>query len=99
MFASQHSHLQNTLALSNWQERWKAMPHSSFSLYSHKFQRFNCTKFDIAKQSEAFLKQLATFMAMVIEKSNPLTVDLLRQSNNMSRKYSKGAKFKMHTCT
>ena len=78
------------------------MPHSrselenqsSFSLYSQEFERFQLYKFDLAKQSEAVLQQLATFMAMVIGKSNPLTVDLL---NNMSRKYCKGAEFKMHT--
>ena len=76
------------------------MPHSrselenqsSFSLYSQEFQRFQLYKDDLAKQSE-----LTTFMAMVIGKSNPLTVDLLRQWNNMSSKYSKGAKFKMYT--
>ena len=70
---------------------------SNFSLYSQEFQRFQLYKVDLAKQSEAVLQQLAPFMAMIIGMSKPLTVDLQSQLNNMSRKYSKGAEFKMYT--
>ena len=71
------------------------MPHSLCAAKGSK--GFSCTKVHLAKQSEVVLQQLATFMAMIIGKSNPLTVELLRQLNDMSRKYSKGAEFKMHT--
>eukprot|EP00731_Ephydatia_muelleri_P020643 Em0013g370a len=38
-----------------------------------------------AKQSEAVLQQLATYMAVLIGESNPLTADLLHQSANTSK--------------
>ena len=41
---------------------------SSVSLYSEEFQKFQLYKVHLAKQSEAVLQQLATFMAMVIGK-------------------------------
>ena len=63
---------------------------SSFPLYCQEFQRFQLYEVHLAKQSEA----VGHFHGYGHWK---VTVDLLHKLNNMSRKYSKGAEFNMHT--
>ncbi|KAL5466669.1 hypothetical protein EMCRGX_G030813 [Ephydatia muelleri] len=60
---------------------------SRYSLYSQELQRLHQYKVELqeAKQSESVLQQLATYMAVLIGESNPLTADLLHQSANTSK--------------
>eukprot|EP00731_Ephydatia_muelleri_P004655 Em0002g831a len=60
---------------------------SRYSLYSQELQRLHKYKVELqeAKQSEAVLQQLATYMAVLIGESFPLTADLLHQSANTSK--------------
>eukprot|EP00731_Ephydatia_muelleri_P004694 Em0002g870a len=60
---------------------------SRYSLYSQELQRLHQYKVELqeAKQSESVLQQFATYMAVLIGKSNPLTADLLHQSANTSK--------------
>ena len=60
---------------------------SRYSLYSQELQRLHQYKVELqeAKQSESVLQQLATYMAVLIRESNPLTADLLHQSANTSK--------------
>eukprot|EP00731_Ephydatia_muelleri_P011193 Em0006g87a len=56
-------------------------------LNSQELQRLHQYKVELqeAKQSESVLQQLATYMAVLIGESNPLTADLLHQSANTSK--------------
>ncbi|KAL5506070.1 hypothetical protein EMCRGX_G007641 [Ephydatia muelleri] len=60
---------------------------SRYSLYSQELQRLHQYKVELqeAKQSESVLQQFATYMAVLIGKSNSLTADLLHQSANTSK--------------
>eukprot|EP00731_Ephydatia_muelleri_P001622 Em0001g1622a len=60
---------------------------SRYSLYSQELQRLHqyIVELQEAKQSESVLQQLATYMAVLIGESNPLTADLLHQSANTSK--------------
>eukprot|EP00731_Ephydatia_muelleri_P038792 Em0911g3a len=57
------------------------------SLYSQELQSLHQYKVELqeAKQSESVLQQFATYMAVLIGESNPLTADLLHQSANTSK--------------